>query len=269
MAWTDPDRGNVMLDAADNVVELAFDETGEGAPLLLLHGTNADRGQFASFRPLLGPGIRAIALDQRDSPDSPCAAEPYGMADHARDIAHFVERHGLGRVHLFGSSYGGTVAASFAIHYPELTASLVLGATASSFDQFHAPDLQKVRAQGADAVRRFMLEVILSPEAISAEPTLATEAERLLLIREPAAFARRGAAVEAYDIRDSLQRITAPALVICGDQDPLIRVEEARRMADAIPDGRFELLPGSRHGITLQNRERTARIVREFVLSHS
>lgn len=258
-----------MLDTTDNIVELAFDETGDGAPLLLLHGTNADRRQFASFRPLLGPGIRAIALDQRDSPDSPCAPKPYGMADHARDIAHFVERHGLGRVHLFGSSYGGTVAASFAILYPDLVASLILGATASSFGQFHAPDLQKVRAEGSDAVRRFMLEVILSPEAIREEPHLAAEAEGLLLIREPAAFARRGAAVQAYDIRDSLHRIAAPTLVICGDDDPLIRVEEARAMADAIPNGRFELLPGSRHGITLQHRDRTARIVREFVLSHS
>ncbi|MFD2136909.1 alpha/beta fold hydrolase [Novosphingobium resinovorum] len=56
-----------MGQAIADTVPLCADRIGQGEPLLLLHGGNADRSQFAVFTPHLGGGIQAIALDQRDS----------------------------------------------------------------------------------------------------------------------------------------------------------------------------------------------------------
>lgn len=258
-----------MEQAIAETVALRFNETGRGEPLILLHGSNADRRQYANFTPLLGDGIRAIATDQRDSPDSPCAPEPYAMADHARDLARFLDERAIDRAHIFGASYGGAVAMTFAILYPDRVKSLILGVTGSARSRFHAPDLGALRNDDPAAVRRFMLEAVISPEAIDNEPDLVAEINDVLLIREPDAFARRAAAIEAHDMTARLGEIAAPTLVLAGEHDPIAHADEARDMAAAIPGARFELLTGSRHGITLQHRERTAKLIRDFVLANS
>ncbi len=242
-----------MEQAIVDTVALRFDETGRGEPLVLLHGSNADRRQYTNFTPLLGDGIRAIATDQRDSPD----------------LARFLGERGLDRAHIFGASYGGAVAMTFAILYPHRVKSLILAVTGSERSRFHAPDLSAIRNDNPDAVRRFMLEAVISPEAIDNDPDLVAEINAVLLIREPDAFARRAAAIEAHDMTARLGEVTAPTLVLAGEHDPIAHATEAREMAAAIPGARFEMLTGSRHGITLQHRERTAKIVRDFVLANS
>src|SRR5688572_33321537 len=122
-----------------NGVELACVDSGSGEPLVLMHGANADRNQFDVFRPLLGPGIRAIAYDQRDSPDSPSGSTPYTAEDHARDAACLIEALGFESAHVMGTSYGGIVAMTLAIQHPARVKSLVLGATAPSASLFRAP----------------------------------------------------------------------------------------------------------------------------------
>ncbi|MGV7120381.1 alpha/beta fold hydrolase [Sphingopyxis sp. 550A] len=258
-----------MRQAIADAVTLCFDEAGQGEPLVLLHGSNADRRQFGSFLPLLGDGIRALAPDQRDSPDSPCEPRPYAMEDHARDLAAFLTKRGIERAHVFGASYGGAVAMTFALLFPDRVQSLILGATASERARFHTPDLSAIRDDDPAAVRRFMLAAVVTPDAIDDEPDLVAELDSILLIRESGAFARRAAAIDGHDVTDRLNRITAPTLVLCGDHDPIAHADEARQMAAAIPGARFELLPESRHGITLQYRERTARLIRDFVFAHS
>lgn len=258
-----------MEQAIAETVALRFDETGRGEPLLLLHGSNADRRQYTNFMPLLGDGIHAMATDQRDSPDSPCAPEPYSMDDHAHDLARFLDERGIDRAHVFGASYGGAVAMTFAILHPDRVKSLILGVTASERARFHAPDLSAIRNDDPDAVRRFMMEAVISPEAIDNEPGLVAEVNEVLLIREPGAFARRMAAIEAHDMTARLGEIAAPTLVLAGEHDPIAHAAEARDMAAAIPGARFEMLAGSRHGITLQHRERTAKMIRDFVLANS
>ena len=258
-----------MRQAITDTVSLCFDEIGQGEPLVLLHGSNADRRQFAGFMSLFGDGIRVLSPDQRDSPDSPCAARPYAMMDHARDLAEFLTERGIDRAHVFGASYGGAVAMSFALMFPGRVRSLILGATASERSRFHAPDLNAVRDKDPAAVKRFMLEAVITPEAIDADPGLVAEIDALLLIREPASFARRAAAIDDFNVTGRLGEIAAPTLVLCGDHDPIAHVGEARELAAAIPGARFELLAGSRHGITVQYADRTARLIGNFVLAHA
>src|SRR5690606_36572922 len=148
---------------------LACVESGSGEPLVLMHGGNADRCQFDVFRPLLGPGIRAIAYDQRDSPDSPCEALAYTADDHALDAALLIEALGFESVHVMGTSYGGIVAMTLAIQHPVRVKSLVLGATAPSISLFQVPDLTAIRAQGPEAVERFMLGTVVSPDVIDTD----------------------------------------------------------------------------------------------------
>lgn len=252
-----------------NGVELACVESGSGEPLVLMHGANADRCQFDVFRPLLGPGIRAIAYDQRDSPDSPCDPVAYSAEDHAGDAAALLEALGFERAHVMGTSYGGIIAMTLAILYPERVKSLVLGATAPSLSLFVAPDLTAIRSQGAEAMERFMLGTVVSPDVIDTDAVLVAETRAALRIRNQESFARRMAAVANHDVRDRLGEIGAPTLILHGDEDPIVHTNAATLMAERIPGAQLQFLQGSRHGITFQHRQRTADLVRSFVLSHA
>lgn len=258
-----------MQSVTVNGIDLAYVESGSGEPLLLLHGANADRHQYDVFRPLLGEGIRAIAVDQRDSPDSPCAPSPYTSIDHAADLAAVIAALGLGKVHVMGASYGGIVAMTLAIHHPGTVKSLILGATAPSAAHFNAVDMTAARAQGAEALERFMLETVVSPDAIDSDAELVAETRAALRIRSPESLARRMAAVAGHDVVGRLGEITAPTLILQGDEDPLVDARVGAEMAERIPGAVFQLLRGSRHGITFQNRDRTAGLVRSFVLEHA
>lgn len=251
-----------------NGLFLRWDESGSGHPLVLVHGFNADRRQFDCFRPHLGESIRAIACDQRDSPDSPFDG-PYSMADHADDVAQVIAHLCNGAAHVFGTSYGGAVAMTLAIRHPGRVKTLTLGATAPCFDQFKAPDMAVVAGQGPEAARRFMLEHFFTPDAIDHDPVLMQAAWDSFCERAPESGARRMAAMKAHDVRERLGDIRAPTLVLQGEFDPVISLDTARRLAGAIPGARFAILPGVRHAVSMEGAAHVAQVVREHILAHA
>src|SRR6201996_6311709 len=89
---------------------IAFHQTGAGEPLILSHGGESHKGQYAPLAPLLADGIRAISYDQRDVADSFAVAGPYTMADVADDVVRLMDALGLEKAHIAGFSYGGLVS---------------------------------------------------------------------------------------------------------------------------------------------------------------
>lgn len=255
-----------MAQVEVNGVSLRYDESGEGEPLVLLHGFNADRRQFDCFRPHLGDGVRAIASDQRDGPDSPFDA-PYAMVDHADDAADLIAQLCGGAAHVFGTSYGGAVAMTLAIRHPNRVKTLTLGATAPCFDQFKAPDVASVADRGPDAVRRFVIEHFFTPDAIDHDRALMQAVADSFCERSPEAGNRRMAALKGHDVRDRLSHIRAPTLVLQGEFDPIISLEVSRSLAQAIPGARLSILPGVRHGISMERVVHIAHLVRTHVLA--
>ena len=249
-----------------NGIRTAYNAFGSGEPLILLHGGHSDRHQFDVFLPLLGEGIRAIAYDQRDAPENPYEGGDYTIRDHAADCAAFIRAIGLQRAHIMGTSYGGTVAMMTAIDFPSHVASVVLAATTPSHAMLEPAVADATADLDPVAVERFMLEQVISPEAIDTDTSLVAETKAALRPRSSQAIARRMGAVQRHECRSELGMISAPTLVLHGEDDPLISAKTAVWMAGQIAGAELKLLPGSRHGVTLQHRQRTADIVREFVL---
>ncbi len=116
-----------------------------GAPtLLLLHGVTLDAElNWSGSVPSLASHFRVLALDLRGHGEGPPARVPYRLDDCADDIAAVVRALGVGPVVPVGYSLGGMVAQAFWRRHPDLTAGLVLCATArgvsgSPFEQFTA-----------------------------------------------------------------------------------------------------------------------------------
>jgi 3-oxoadipate enol-lactonase len=261
-----------MTEAAGHVgigpISVAYAESGAGAPVVLLHGGESDLHQFDVFRPLLGPGIRAIAYDQRDVGGTVNGPEPYTIATLAADCAGLIEALGLERAHVVGASLGGAIAMNVALDHPGRVASLTLISAPPSVPEAAGGPAAKVMAMSPPERTAFMLDAVISPEGQRREPELVARV-RSLLTASAGLGERRRAAIRTHDCTDRLGGISAPTLVLNGTDDPLVPVATAELLAERIPGAVLELIEGGRHGLTLEQRDVTAGLVRRFVLEHA
>jgi pimeloyl-ACP methyl ester carboxylesterase len=257
---------------------IAYEESGDGAPLILIHGGMGSRKEYVDgLVRHLKTDIRSIAYDQRDSGDTTNEDAPYSMSDHAADCVGLIKAVGLEQVHVMGGSYGAQVALHVAIEHPECVRSLILR-SASPGGAIAAEDLASVRAtslseaelvESPEERARRSLEAFYTPQFIDEHPeTLAHITGFMAGHDDPTRMQRRLAAAFDHDVCDSVAEISAPTLILHGSDDLVIRVHQAEWLASQIPDSKLVVFEGMRHGLVTEQPERTAALVHEFVLAH-
>ncbi len=112
-----------------NGVVTAYRKTGAGAPLVLLHGGEADHGMFDGLVRVLNGHFTVIAYDQRDSGATRNPAAPYSLAHLADDAAALIRGLGHDRAHVLGTSLGGLIAQVLAARHPDCIDRLILSST--------------------------------------------------------------------------------------------------------------------------------------------
>jgi lipase len=116
-------RGRVPVDG----IELAFGYwPGRGVPVVALHGLTASYLNFIGIAECLAGRVPILAIDLRGRGDSDKPEGPYGMAQHARDVAAAIGTMGLGASIVIGHSMGAFVAAALAEQDPTLVSGLIL-----------------------------------------------------------------------------------------------------------------------------------------------
>lgn len=262
-------------DASDGV-RLRFQRLGDSAdPLIVLHG-----GPGLTLEYLvddLSPLARersVVFYDQRGSGGSTLVADPAGLdAERFADDLDAVRQHfGLERVTLVGHSWGAGVAALYAMRYPDRVSKVVLvgpmplrrSELDRSFAEIRASrspeeterllaarDAVRADPGNADACRAFY---VLWFRPFFADPADMTKTRGDFCAGSPEALRNAGLAVGRhtvaslgdFDWRDSLERVSAPVLVLHGSRDP-IPVSAAKEWAAAFPNARLLLLEGVGH----------------------
>lgn len=220
----------------------------------------------AQAETITGNGVE-IAYDQRDTGGSSSPAAPYRVEDLARDCAALIRGLGYEKAHIFGVSYGGLIALQLAVTVPEVVGTLAAGATFPSATFTAGQEAARLLALPPGERAEAMLGILLSEQGRESRQLVA-ETRAVLVRRAPGADARRTEAVRGYDVTDRLGGISVPTLLIYGEDDPLAQPSVGHGIAAAIPGSRLELLPGLRHGITLEGKHTTAALLREFVFAH-
>jgi pimeloyl-ACP methyl ester carboxylesterase len=235
-----------------------MDGGGAGVPLVLVHGGESDRTQFAALRAQLGAGIRAISYDQRDSGITVNPPVPYTFDVLADDLVALLDALGLQRAHLLGTSFGGALAQHAALRHPERVASLILIATTPSFS---------MNAQAIDELLNMTHDerVNAAPEFFFTPEGQAGRRARTLTARTPEQSARRHDVARQHEVRDRLGEITARTLIVHGSDDRLALYSGAVLMAQQIPNAELRTIDGGRHGIGVEFAGEIAGWVREFL----
>jgi pimeloyl-ACP methyl ester carboxylesterase len=253
---------------------LQVTEVGQGDPLVLVCGTTQSHRLWAPLLPALTAGYRVISYDHRGIGDSERGEGPISMAALADDLAALLGELGIDRAHVLGWSLGSTVAQELALHHPERVATLVLASTWGRTDAFQAAvftGLSHPWRTGDRDAGLAALGIAYSPELLNSpdfmplmqqlEPLFPSTPEQMATVVE------QWDADLAHDAHDRLEQITAPTLVIAGEQDLLTPAGQGRAVADRIPGARFELLtgPGSSHAALMERPQEFTDLVVDFL----
>jgi len=260
-----------------NGADLAYSIAGEqnDHPMILLHG---GRGQgthgsiFASHK-VMADRYKVIAFDMRGHGRS-SFTPPFTFDQIVEDIEQLGQTLGGGRkMILSGGSFGGFIALSYAVKYPQHLSHLVLRGTAPSYrhEEEAMANFEARAAARAPAATKAMLHKVFTPTITDDEefrmimfalaPMYLPEAQQpnydqiLERCRTGVYRARvhndlyEPEVWHAYDVEDRLGTITCPTLVLCGSSDWICDPAQSRIMAAGIPNAHLVIVEGVDHSV--------------------
>ncbi len=270
-----------------NGCRFVYESAGDPAsPLLLvLHGGRGigdHRADFQAFRPL-ADRYHVLAYDQRGCGASQLAP-PYTFDQLADDLEAFrLAFAGGRRMILVGGSFGGMIALTYAVRYPDGLDALILRGTAASHHHeagaiamFHqrlhkatSLSLNMVHKMFSDTVKDdielLLIYMAMKPlyyEEFDADAAL--ESTRTLKVHAEthnALFANK-----AYDLRDRLAGIAVPTLVVVGREDWICPLAESELIAAGIPAAELLVVDGANHPVHIEKNALVLAAVRDFLL---
>ena len=251
--------------------ELHVEEHGDGEPLLLIEGLGQGSWAWSRQVPVFSERFRTITYDTRGTGRSPVPPEPYGVRDLAEDAADIL----AGRpAHVVGFSMGGYVALTLALAHPGLVRSLVLtGTGAGGPSRVHRPEHVREAFRAAfglpaEEFGRATMPYTFSPGWPDAEPE---RYEEILAARleHPTPDETIVTHVEAcyafYNGNCAVEQISNRTLVLHGDADLIVPVENGRMLAARLPNATYVELPGKGHNVMLEDPDTFNRIVLDFL----
>ena len=223
--------------------------------LVLLHGSNASGPEMEPLAKALRPYFDVRALNLLGHGGRP-VPDGYSLEEMSEDLIAWLDAEGIGQCDLLGYSVGGTIALHAARHHPRRVRAFGAIAAKHVFDRpavDHVVYLsQPERLARPGSVRKEQME--RAHGADNWEKVALNTCEL---------FRRMGEAPPLGD--EDLRETTPPALIVCGEKDPLVPLEDARRMAELLPSGRLATFPGGAHPLGNVPLGLVARAFRDFI----
>lgn len=251
-------------------IEIGYDESGTGMPVLFVHGFPHNRSLWTPQLQGLTAQSRCLAADLRGFGET-TATPPYSMDRYADDLAGLLDVLHVERAVIAGLSMGGYAAFAFWRRHPQRVRGLVLCNTKAGADSEEAKVKRRslmavARDQGSSAVADAMLTGMLGKSTRSKRPEIVNEVHRMISSSPTdGVVGALQAMMDRPDSTATLATITVPTLVVTGDEDTVIPTDEARAMHSAIRGSTIEVISGAGH---LSNLERPAafnHLVSEFL----
>lgn len=224
---------------------------GPGPLLVFSHALGLDHTMWTPVVEALAPTHPALLYDHRGHGASGFGSEGWTLDDLVEDAAALIRRHTDEPVVFVGLSMGGMVALGLAIRHPRLLRGVVLAHTVAAYGeaarQAWAQRIEAVESAGMATVADIVVARYLGREFLAAHPHVGDALHATLLANDPGAYAASCRAVSQVDWRAALPAVRCPTLVIAGRHDIGAPVEEAQRIASAIPHAQLEILEHSAH----------------------
>ncbi len=226
-------------------------------PLLLLHGAIGASEQLNELALHLGRNFKVYTLNFSGHGGKSMPEAPFSMELFAEDVLRFIEKEQLERVSIFGYSMGGYVGLYLAKHHPEKIDNVITLATKYYWDE--AVAAKEIQMMNPDKI-----EQKLPAFAATLQQRHAPNDWKEVLKKTTAMMTSLGAkntlASEDY------ASINVPALLLLGDRDKMVSLEETTAVYKALPNAQMGMLPNTPHPIEQVDVEALSLIIDHFLL---
>ena len=262
----------------------SYTDSGSGSVLMFIHGILGSQKQWAHLVDQLDDNHRLIVPDLFGHGESAKPIGDYSLGAHAATLRDLLDRLGIAQVTLVGHSLGGGIAMVFSYLFPERVERLVLVAS-GGLGREVSPLLRSATLPGAEYVLPVIASGWMRDRIASAGRVLGSvglrpgrdltevwdgftslgdaDTRRAFLATTRAVIDPGGQSVNAHDYLPGATPI--PTLVVWGTKDRMIPAWHAASATTSMPNCRVELFQGAGHFPHLDDPDRFAALVRDFV----
>ena len=248
-------------------VRIYYEVSGEGIPLIMLHGFSLDRRMWNRQDGVFAEKYKVITPDARGHGLSEAPRTDYAREDRTTDIEKLLEHLNIDRFHLIGFSMGGGDALAYAIDHQERLLSLTLAGTVAAgwqpprrFKDFTGP----ARQDGVEEARKQYMESILSYYE-KRNSQLKEEMQRMMLDFSgvPWIDPMKGKYKKRDDISLS-EKVSIPVLLVVGQRDIIFR-PLAEQLAGLMKTSKLVVIKNAGHMVNMEAPDEFNLVVLDFL----
>ena len=237
---------------------------GQGPTLLLLHGIGSSATAWSKQMERLGGDFTCLAPDLPGYGESPDATGS-GLDAIVAEVADVLDEQ---PAHVLGVSFGALTALSLARNRPDLVTSLVLADATLGRAYLPVEERQRwLRNREGLANDLATRSVERAGEIAGPDATPAVIQEIALHMRRARAsgYMAVARAIAETDARPWLGGIGQPTLLLCGEDDRVTGIDVSKTLVDQLPNANLVVIPGAGHAPHIEQADRFAHAVREFL----
>ena len=259
--------------SATDGTRIHYEVTGRvgRTPVLMIQGIGASKNAWNLQRIAMATRFRIISFDNRGAGRSDKPTEPFTLEQMADDAIAVLDAAGVETAHVVGASMGGVISQIVAVKYPHRVRSLTLVCTACRNHPWRQELLQSwaktAEEKGMIEVGKEAAQWVMSPRSFRRLVPAFTWMGPLAALRPRHSFVSQIHAIldTREDLVDQLSTITAPTMVIVGNQDILTPRGDSEEIAERIPNSELVVISGAAHGLMMEHSSTFNKILIEFL----
>ena len=236
-------------------------------PLVMIHALGADSEMWDAQLPDLSSMRRVVMVDLPGHGNSVAGPGPYTIRDLGEDVVDVATTAGATEFDLCGMSLGGLISLWIAGHSPERVMSLTASNTAARIgsEEIWQARIDAIADGGMGAVSEPALGRFFTPGFAAEHPDVFDRTARTLLATDPDGYMACCAALRDADLRELVEAIRCPTLVLGGSQDVSTPPDESVWLHEHIDGSTMHLLEGAPHLANLEQPEAWTGVVTAFL----
>lgn len=278
--FLDVGGARIFFDTVGSKLAVDGEHMVERPTLIVMHGgPGFDHSSMRPYFDRFADSHQVVYIDHRGNGRSTGAAEGWSLVQWGDDVRRFCDRLGIEKPVVYGNSFGGMVAMSYASRHPDHPAKLVLSSTAARMHFDIAYGMMEERggvearevakrfwARGADEDFADYLRVCMPLYNPGRTDLWAAARQRAIMRLDVMRHFSQGE-IRDMDARATLADIRCPVLVLAGTYDPITPVACAEEIAAALPEGvaQLEVFEGAGHGVHRDRPDDAERVLRQFL----
>jgi pimeloyl-ACP methyl ester carboxylesterase len=246
-------------------LEIHYQESGSGIPLILLHGGMDTHKLWDPFFPHFSKRFRVFAPDSRGHGKTVNPTRGLSYRLMADDLAAFIQALDLDRPIVFGFSDGGQIALEIGMRYPSLTRGLVIAGAWYQFSEEYQKGLKRVGFEGPGKINYRKIDKIFPvgwrDRMRESHPRPDPDYYHIFLED----ISQMWWTPLNYRLGD-FQKIIQPTLILIGEDDRAVPLHESQEMSEMIPDAELAVIRGTGHNDLIVEGGEFLAVVDDFIM---